>query len=125
MSTIGTYLLYLDSGEIVARIATDAASADQTARDHGAQLLAVKGHGASARTHHVVGGAAVPRPANPALLSGTTLSALPVPSTVTINGIAYTVDDGELEMIFPRAGTYAISVASPFPFLDASFTITT
>lgn len=72
----------------------------------------------------VSGGVITPRPANPATLNGTVLSGLPNPSTVTINGTAYTVTDGELDMTFPNAGTYAISVTSPFPYLDAAFTHT-
>jgi hypothetical protein len=70
----------------------------------------------------VSNGAVALRPANPATLSGTTLSNLPNPSTVTINGTAYTVTDGTLDMTFPNPGTYAINVSSPFPLLDANFT---
>lgn len=72
----------------------------------------------------VTAGAIAARPANPAVLNGTVLTALPNPSTVTINGVAYTVTDGELDMTFPNAGTYAITVSSPFPYLDAAFTHT-
>jgi hypothetical protein len=74
-------------------------------------------------THYVVNGAIAPRPTNPAAQNGTVLSNLPSAATVTINGIAYTVDDGTLEMTFPNAGTYAITV-SCFPYLDAAFTHT-
>ncbi|MEJ0004374.1 MAG: hypothetical protein WDN30_14100 [Pararobbsia sp.] len=72
---------------------------------------------------HVPNGKIAPRPANPAALSGNVLTKLPVPSTVTINGIAYQVGDGELDMTFPQPGVYAITVSSPFPFLDATFTL--
>lgn len=75
-------------------------------------------------THYVLDGEVALRPANPAALAGMVLSGLPIPSTVTINGITYGVDDGTLEMSFPRAGSYSITVTSPFPFLDASFTHT-
>ncbi|RQS39781.1 hypothetical protein DIE01_16350 [Burkholderia sp. Bp8990] len=69
----------------------------------------------------VSNGALTARPANPAVLNGTILTGLPNPSTVTINGTPYTVTDGELDMTFPNAGTYAITVSSPFPYLEASF----
>lgn len=75
-------------------------------------------------TDYITGGAIAPRPANPAILNGTVLTGLPNPSTVTINGTPYTVTDGELDMTFPNAGTYAINVSSPFPYLDAAFTHT-
>lgn len=75
-------------------------------------------------SHWITGGAITPRPANPTALAGTVLSNVPNPSTVTINGTAYTVTDGELDMTFPAAGAYAITVASPFPYLDGAFSIT-
>jgi hypothetical protein len=81
------------------------------------------GEGNPARDY-VAGGVITARPANPAALTGTVLTGLPNPSTVTINGTAYTVTDGELDMTFPNAGTYAIAVTSPFPYLDAAFTHT-
>jgi hypothetical protein len=87
----------------------------------GGQILDVSG---SPYTDYVVNKAVLPRPVTPATLTGTVLSNLPNPSTVTINGTAYTVTDGELDMTFPNAGTYAITVSSPFPYLDASFTHT-
>jgi hypothetical protein len=87
----------------------------------GGSLVFGIGHPA---TDYVENGAIVARPANPAVLNGTVLTGLPNPSTVTINGTAYTVTDGELDMTFPNAGTYAIAVTSPFPYLDAAFTHT-
>jgi hypothetical protein len=72
---------------------------------------------ASLEDHHVVDGAIALRPVNPARLDGTTLTGLPVPSTVRINGKPYVVDDGVLEMRFPQPGRYAIEVESPFPYL--------
>lgn len=74
-------------------------------------------------THYVVNGAVVPLPANPARLDGTVIFNLPNPSTVTINATPYRVTDGTLDMTFPRPGAYAITVSSPFPYLDASFTV--
>ena len=87
----------------------------------GGQILDVKG---SPDTDYVSNKTLTPRPANPATLNGAVLSNLPNPSTVTINGTPYTVTDGELDMTFPNAGTYSITVSSPFPYLDASFTHT-
>lgn len=82
-------------------------------------------HGTAALdTDYVLNGAITARPKNPATLNGAVLSNLPNPSTVTINGTPYTVTDRELDMTFPNAGTYVITVSSPFPYLDASFTHT-
>lgn len=92
----------------------------QVAPQGGSLVLGI-GH---PETDYVDDGAIVARPENPATLNGTILTGLPNPSTVTINGTAYTVTDGELDMTFPNAGTYAIAVTSPFPYLDAAFTHT-
>lgn len=89
----------------------------QVAPQGGSLVLGI-GH---PETDYVADGAILARPANPAVLTGTVLSGLPNPSTVMINGVAYTVTDSELDMTFPNAGTYAISVRSPFPYLDAAF----
>lgn len=120
---ISHWVLYDATGRITTRMSGTAETVAINAQRDGLSFL--EAFVPTLGTHYVAGGAAVPRPANPARLTGTTLSALPVPSTVTINGAAYVVDDGELEITFPNAGTYAITVSSPFPFLDASFTITT
>jgi len=73
--------------------------------------------------HYIQDGVRTARPTNPSTLSGTTLSNVPNPSTVAINGKSYAVTDGTLEMSFPQPGTYAITVSSPFPMLPAKFSI--
>jgi hypothetical protein len=65
-----------------------------------------------------------PRPQNPAVLRGMTISDVPSPSAVTVGGDEpVTVTDGEVELSFSHAGTYTV-VVSCFPWLDASFTVT-
>lgn len=71
---------------------------------------------------YVLGGVAVPRPPNPAVLSGMTLRNCPVGSTIWIGRTNYTVDDPTVELSFQFHGTYLVRVES-FPELDASFTV--
>lgn len=43
-----------------------------------------------------------------ATLSGLTLSGLPIPATVTIEGVPYLVEDGTAELSFNLPGTYQV-----------------
>lgn len=52
-----------------------------------------------------------------------TLSGLPVPCRVEVNGESYEVDDGIFEWGTRRAGEYALRVVA-FPFLDWEGTVT-
>lgn len=54
-----------------------------------------------------------PKPNCPAVLNGTTLTGLPVPSRVTVLGQTYEVGDGVLEMEFTTPGVYSVTVESP------------
>lgn len=45
-----------------------------------------------------------------ATLSGLTLSGLPLPATVTIEGVPYEVSDGTAELSFNLPGTYQVKV---------------
>lgn len=73
-------------------------------------------------TDYVLGDAITPRPANPATLVGTTLSSLPAPCTITINGTEYACDDNFAELAFTHPGSYKIQVAA-WPYLDADFEV--
>jgi hypothetical protein len=73
---------------------------------------------------YVADGVAVARPGNPTQLAGTTLTNVPVPATVKINGTAYPTNEATvtLDLIYPS--TYEI-VVSAFPYQDKTFTVTT
>jgi len=76
------------------------------------------------KTHYVLEGEVTERPLNPATLDNLTLSNLPVPCKIVINGTQYDADEPEVELDLPMATTYKITVMS-FPYLDAEFTIET
>jgi len=72
---------------------------------------------------YVEGGAIARRPANPAVLDGMTLRALPRPCVVTVEGIAHECTDRTAELSFSHPGTFAVTVTA-FPVLDATFEVT-
>jgi len=72
--------------------------------------------------HFVQDGAIVERPASPAVLDGLLLRQLPVPSTITIDGVAYPCTDDYCELSFALPGVYQISV-SAWPYHDAYFEV--
>jgi hypothetical protein len=75
-------------------------------------------------TDYVSNGAILPRPANPSTISGMTISNVPNPSTVTIDGVnPQTVTDGTADLSFTQPGTYTVVVSS-WPMRDATFTVT-
>lgn len=78
--------------------------------------------GADLHLDYVASGAIVRRPANPATLTGNTITNIPPGATVSINHIDYSVDDGVVELDFTFPGTYQILV-NAFPYLTASFTV--
>lgn len=77
----------------------------------------------SAATQYVSGGQIIPRPVNTATLAGMTLSNLPNPCTVTVQGTAHACTDGSCDLEFTQPGTYSV-VVSAFPMLDATFQVT-
>lgn len=94
--------------------------------------------GVEPETHLMVrrpstGWEAVPRPVLAAVLSTTTiraddrdaavLSGLPVPCTVTIDGVAHEVTDGELAIRSPMPATYEIAI-DHWPFQAWAATLT-
>jgi hypothetical protein len=74
-------------------------------------------------THYVASGALLVRPPNSATLDGMTLKNLPVPCTVTVEGVAHDCTDDHCDLSFSHAGTFAVTV-SAFPMLDATFEVT-
>lgn len=71
-------------------------------------------------THYVREGQVIDRPANPAQLAGATLTSLPNPCSVWINGVEYACHDDTADLAFDQVGKYQIKVVA-FPFLDAEF----
>jgi hypothetical protein len=68
-------------------------------------------------------GAKVPRPVNPATLSGMTLENLPSPCTITVEGIDHASTDATCELSFSQPGIYTVKVVA-WPMLDATFEVT-
>ena len=66
---------------------------------------------------------AVERPAQATALSGSTLTGLPVPSTLWINSTDYAVTGSIVTLDIPLPGTYSIRVES-FPYLDWTGSVT-
>lgn len=74
--------------------------------------------------NYVLNGAIAARPANPSMLSGMTISAVPAGANVSIDdGIPQVCNDGEVQLSFAYPGTYHI-VVSAWPALDAVFEVT-
>lgn len=79
------------------------------------------GHFDSA-THYAVDGQAVPRPPCPAVLDGFTLSEVPVPSTLIVNGQSFEVTEAAVELSFSKPGQYNLRIAC-WPYLDGNFSL--
>jgi len=81
---------------------------------------------------YVVNSIVMPKPENPSIIDKllmladgldlTTISLLPNPSTVTLDGTSYEVTDGILEFTLDVPGTYKIKIDS-FPFKDLTFEV--
>ena len=65
----------------------------------------------------------IERPTFSESITGTTVSNLPIPTTVVANGVSYLVDDGEAELSFSLPGTYQIKLSS-FPYQDKLIEVT-
>lgn len=72
--------------------------------------------------YYVLDGVAVPRPVNPAVLSGPSLLNVPVPAEVIIGASSYQTNESTVTLEFNMPGTYKVKVVS-FPYLDAEFEI--
>jgi hypothetical protein len=71
---------------------------------------------------YVLTGEVVPRPENPATVSGQTLENVPVPATVIVNGTSYETNESIVELGFSQPGTYAVKVVA-WPYLDKEFQV--
>lgn len=112
---------YESDGRIVSQLSGDAVVIQATIEN--TDDLWVDGQW-DGNTHYVLKGDVTERPINPATLDNLTLSNLPVPCKIVINGTAYDADEPEVELDLPMATTYKITVMA-FPYLDAEFTIET
>lgn len=72
-------------------------------------------------TKYVVDGVLADRPTNPAVLTGATLSALPVPCQIKINATTYDCTESTANLTFSHPGAYKITVIA-WPHIDAEFT---
>jgi hypothetical protein len=77
----------------------------------------------SAETHYVKGDEVLERPASTAVLDGMTLKSLPVPCTITLEGVEHDCTDDTCELSFSHPGTYTVTV-SAWPMFDAIFEVT-
>lgn len=66
---------------------------------------------------YVVNNNLTPRPEFSETVVGTTISNLPIPTTVLCLNQEYNVDDGEVELTFTLPGEYDVLLTS-FPFQD-------
>ena len=67
--------------------------------------------------HYVVNGEIVERPPQQTTLTNSTLTNLPAPCTISINGTLYSCVDGTAELRFNQPVLYTIIVRA-FPYLD-------
>jgi hypothetical protein len=74
-------------------------------------------------TEYVVGGAVVPRPANPTVLDGMTLKNLPVPCAILFEGVEHECTDSTCELSASHPGTYTVIVGA-WPMVEATFEVT-
>lgn len=128
-NTLAYYEYLTATGEITQTGETNEQSFEaQKAR--AAATVAVCVGVADGATQYVVDGKPVDRPAfrkfdktSIAVGEEATLAGLPIPTTVTVNGTAHTVTDGEFVLVGTSAGRFSITV-SAWPYLDYSEVIT-
>ncbi|MET3133634.1 hypothetical protein AAKU55_003924 [Oxalobacteraceae bacterium GrIS 1.11] len=113
--------LYDDAGRITC-VATLSDSTFAHYVESGQRM--VVGERADTATHHVLDGAIVQRPTNPATLAGLHLANLPAPCAIAINGTDYPCMDATADLAFTYPGAYKVIVRA-FPYLDATFDVTT
>lgn len=112
---------YLPNGEIDSMLTGDSSVIEATIPT--SELPYVEGAW-DRLTHYVLDGEAVERPANPAVLTDLTLTNLPVPCKIVINGTEYESTESTVELDLPMINEYLITVVA-FPCLDAEFEIET
>ena len=67
--------------------------------------------------YYILDGQPTERPTQSTTLDGHTLTGLPIPATLHIDGETYPVDDGEAELDFILPGTYRLRVEA-WPYRD-------
>lgn len=111
-----------DSGRILSVVTTTADGLESMSALLGHAFTPADLHVSDA-THYVFNGALLLRPACPATLAGVTLSNVPTPSVITVNGVDYECEDDTVELEFDQPGTYAVIVHA-FPYLEGEFEVT-
>ena len=77
----------------------------------------------NAATQWVDAGEVRDRPENPAVLTGMTLTELPVPSVIVIDGNRYDCNETQVDLDLPYSVTYTVTVEA-FPYRDKHFSVT-
>lgn len=121
------YYLYEHSGRLLASLIFNP---EPESADDPRIALQVEANGAAGAvffdgdegSHYVSNGEVLPRPQNGAYLDGMTLRGLPVPCTISINGVDYECTDTDAELSFDQPGEYVVLVRA-FPALDKEFTV--
>jgi len=65
----------------------------------------------------------VKRPSFSETVQGTTISSLPIPTTIIVQGVSYEVSDGVAELSFNLPGTYPVILQS-FPYQTKTIEVT-
>ncbi len=94
----------------------DAAGAIKRTGEVPESMLALQAHNgefvvegvADDTLHYILNGAVTDKMEITAMLSGTTISGLPTPATITIERARYDVIDGVAELSFNLPGTYSV-----------------
>lgn len=73
-------------------------------------------------TEYVADRTILPRPACPATLAGSTLSGMPVPSTLFINDKPFAITEDSVTLAFPNPGVYHLRLVA-WPYLDGHFEV--
>lgn len=74
-------------------------------------------------THYVVGRTILDRPDNPTVVTGTTLTNVPIPSTLHIGPDMYELTDPTVALDLPLAGKYYMWIES-FPYKNLNIEVT-
>jgi hypothetical protein len=79
---------------------------------------------ASDLTDYVSNGVVLPRPVNPATLSGLQLQNVPLPAALWFDGATYALTESTVDLTFDAPGAHVLTLQA-FPYLDKTFTVTT
>lgn len=77
---------------------------------------------ANAATEYVLDRTITPRPPCPAVLAGSTLSGMPVPSTLFINDKPFAITEDSATLTFANPGVYRLRLVC-WPYLDGIFDV--